>query len=95
MCLMIFLNAVLKRQSGELSSFFSEYLQFTLLVFGTIFYIEFSREFLETKFKLPLINIILQIEKYLLIVTLISFTYIVYFTNNFILQEAVENNTKI
>ena len=95
MCLMIFLNALLKRQSGELSSFFSEYLQFTLLVFGTIFYIEFSREFLETKFKLPLINTILQIEKYLLIVTLISFTYIVYFTNNFILQEAVENSTKI
>ena len=37
---MILLNALLKRQSGELSSFFSEYLQFALLVVGTIFYID-------------------------------------------------------
>jgi signal transduction histidine kinase len=95
MSLMIFLNAFLKRQSGEFSSFFSEYLQFALLVIGTIFYIEFSRDFLEAKNKLPLINKILQLEKYLLMATLLSFTYLVYFTNNFILQEAIENGTKL
>ena len=91
---MILLNALLKRQSGELSSFFSEYLQFALLVVGTIFYIDFSREFLETKVKLPLINSILQIEKYSLIVILISYTFVVYFTNYFMLQEAIESGTK-
>ena len=95
MFIMIFLNALLKRQSGEFSSFFSEYFQFALLVVGTIFYIDFSREFLETKVKLTLINSILQLEKYLLIAILIAFTFIVYFTNYFMLQEAVENGTKI
>ena len=91
----ILLNTLLKRHGGEFSSFFNEYFQFALLVVGTIFYIDFSREFLETKVNLPLINSILQIEKYLLIVILISFTFIVYFTNYFMLQEAVENVTEI
>ncbi len=91
----ILLNTLFKRHGGEFSSFFNEYLQFALLVVGTIFYIDFSREFLETKVNLPLINSILQLEKYLLIVILISFTFIVYFTNYFMLQEAIEDGTEI
>lgn len=92
---MILLNTLFKSHGGEFSSFFYEYFQFALLVVSTIFYIDFSREFLETKVNLPFINSILQLEKYLLIVILISFTFIVYFTNYFMLQEAVENGTEI
>jgi len=91
----ILLNMLFKRHGGEFSSFFIEYLQFTLLVVSTIFYINFSREFLETKVNLPLIDSILQLEKYLLFVLLISFTFIVYFTNYFMLKEAIEYGTEI
>jgi signal transduction histidine kinase len=95
MFFMLFLDALLKSQSGELSSFYNEYLAFALQLAAIIFYIDFTREFLETKVALPLINTILQFGKYALIALLICFTFIVYFTNKFKLQDAIENNTKI
>ena len=92
---MLLLDALLKSQSGDLSSFYNEYLAFALQIAAIIFYIDFTREFLETKVDHPLINTILQFGKYALITLLICFTFIVYFTNNFKLQDAIENNTKI
>ena len=92
---MLLLDALLKSQSGDLSSFYNEYLAFALQIAAIIFYIDFTREFLETKVDHPLINTILQFGKYALIALLICFTFIVYFTNNFKLQDAIENNTKI
>ena len=92
---MLFLDALLKSQSGDLSSFYNEYLAFALQIVAIIFYIDFTRAFLETKVEHPHINTILQIEKYILIALLICFTFIVYFTDNFKLQDAIENNTKI
>ena len=92
---MLLLDALLKSQSGDLSSFYNEYLAFALQIAGIIFYIDFTREFLETKVKHPLINTILQFGKFTLIALLICFTFIVYFTNNFKLQDSIENGTKV
>ena len=95
MLILLFLDERLKNSNGYLSSFYNEYLAFALQIIGIIFYINFSRGFLETKAKFPRINTSLQFGKYVLIALLVYFTFIVYFTNNFKLQDAFENGTKI
>jgi hypothetical protein len=67
---LIFLNTFLERKNGFLTSLFNEYLDFALLATGTICYIAFTRKFLDTETKYPLLNRIFRIEEILLIVIL-------------------------
>ena len=66
-----------------------------LLSIGTVFYIAFTRKFLETKTKLPLLHKIFVLEEKLIVVLLACFTFAVFFTNNYELQTLVENGTKV
>ncbi|MEP7108406.1 MAG: sensor histidine kinase [Ferruginibacter sp.] len=91
---LIFLNTYLEKKSGILSSLFHEYLDFALLATGTVFYIAFTRKFLDTKSNYPLLNKIFVIEEKLVIFILAGFTFIVFFTDNFQLQKGVENGMK-
>lgn len=92
---LIFLNTFLERKSGIFSSLFQEYLDFMLLATGTVFYIAFTRKFLETKENYPLLNKIFVYEEKLVMVILACFTFIVFFTNNFLLQKLLENGMKL
>ncbi|MEO7766345.1 MAG: sensor histidine kinase [Ferruginibacter sp.] len=94
MFLLVFLNTFLEKKGGLFSSLFHEYLDFTLLATGTVFYIAFTRKFLDTKTKYPLLNKIFVIEEKLVVIILAGFTFIVFFTNNFQLQKLVENGMK-
>ncbi|MEJ7589626.1 MAG: 7TM diverse intracellular signaling domain-containing protein, partial [Ferruginibacter sp.] len=91
---LVFLNTFLDRKSGMLSSLFNEYLDFMLLMSGTIFYIAFTRKFLDTRANYPLLNKIFFTEENFLLIILGCFTFIVFFTNNFYLQKAIENGMK-
>ncbi|MEO5891569.1 MAG: 7TM diverse intracellular signaling domain-containing protein, partial [Ferruginibacter sp.] len=91
---LIFLNTFLERKSGILSSVFNEYLDFMLLTTGTVFYIAFTRKFLDTKINYPLLNRIFVAEENFLLAVLACFTFIVFFTNNFHLQKLIENGMK-
>ncbi len=92
---LIFLNTFLERRNGILSSLFHEYLDFVLLATGTVFYIAFTRKFLDTKTNHPLLNKIFVNEEKLVIIILACFTFVVFFTNNFQLQKSIENSMKI
>ncbi|MEP7141558.1 MAG: 7TM diverse intracellular signaling domain-containing protein [Ferruginibacter sp.] len=92
---LVFLNTFLDRKSGILSSLFNEYLDFMLLATGTIFYIAFTRKFLDTKANYPLLNKIFVTTEKLVIIILACFTFIVFFTDNFQLQKAIENGMKV
>ncbi|MEO6730127.1 MAG: 7TM diverse intracellular signaling domain-containing protein [Ferruginibacter sp.] len=92
---LIFLNTVFERKSSYVSSLFHEYLDFLLLSTGTVFYIAFTRKFLETKVNYPLLNKIFVNAEKIIIVLLAWFTFIVFFTDNFFLQKRVENGMKI
>jgi hypothetical protein len=91
---LVFLVSFLERKSGFLSSLFHEYLDFMLLATGTVFYIAFTRKFLETKVKYPLLNKIFVIEERVILILITLFTFIVFFTNNFTLQKVIENSMK-
>lgn len=92
---LVFLNTYLERRGGILSSLFFEYFAFLLLATGTVFYLAFIRRFLETGEYYPLLNKIFLIEEKFLILVILSFTIIVFFTNNFALQKTIENGMKL
>ena len=92
---LVFLNTFLEKKGGMLSSLFHEYLDFVLLLTGTVFYIAFTRKFLDTQSNYPVLDkIFVTVEKVLFLI-LAWFTFIVLFTNNFALQEMVKNGMKI
>lgn len=95
MFILIYFNTYTEKRSGIFSSFFMSYLAFAVLVAGTIFYIAFTRKFLNTKTNYPILNKIFYYEERLLLILLTSFSYIYFFTNNFWLQDILENGTKI
>jgi len=95
MFLLILLNTYLERKSGIFMSLFLEYFDFMLLSIGSVFYIAFTRKFLETKTNFPLLNRIFILEERLIILVFICFTYIVFLTNYFELQRMVENGMKV
>ena len=92
---LIFFNTYIDRRSGVFASFFMGYLAFALLVIGTIFYVSFTRKFLDTKNLYPLLNKIFFFEERLLFALLACYSYIYFFTDYFWLQIVVENSTKI
>jgi len=92
---LFFLTAFLERKTGVFTSLFLEYVDFMLLAAGTVFYIAFTRKFLDTKINYPLLNKIFVYEEKFLLLLLAAFTYIVFVTDNFFLQELLENGMKI
>ena len=92
---LIFLTTLLERKSGLFASLFREYIDFLLLAVGTVFYIAFTRKFLETKTRHPLLNKIFVYEEKFVLLILVAFTYIVFFTDNFPLQLFLENGMKL
>ena len=92
---LIFLNTHLQRRSGLFAGFFMGYLAFILLIAGMIFYLAFTRKFLDTETNHPLLNSIFYFTEKLLLFVLICFSIIYFFTNNFWLKNILENGTKL
>ena len=92
---LVFFNTYIERRSGIFASFFMGYLAFALLLIGTIFYMAFTRRFLDTKINYPLLNKLFSYTEKGLMVLLLCYSYIYFFTNNFGLQTVVENFTKV
>ena len=92
---LIFFNTYTERRSGVFASFFMGYLAFALLIIGTVFYIAFTRKFLETKTSYPLLNKIFVYEEKLLLILLVCFSGVYFFIDNFRLQSIIENSTKL
>lgn len=95
MFLLIFFNTYAERRSGVFAGFFMGYFAFALLIIGTVFYIAFTRKFLDTKTNYPLLNKIFIYAEKGLAVLLIGFSIVYFFTNNFWLQTIIENTTKV
>ncbi len=92
---LVFFNTYIERRSGVFASFFMGYLAFALLLIGTIFYMAFTRRFLDTKINYPLLNKLFSSTEKGLLALLLCYSYIYFFTNNFWLQSVVENCTKV
>ena len=95
MFLLIFFNSTILRLSNVFNNFYYSYFDFFLLVTGTIFYISFTRRFLDTKNNYALLDHILKYGERFVLLLLGIFTYFNFFTNTFLPQYYLENSMKI
>ncbi|MEN9571708.1 MAG: hypothetical protein RL172_2939 [Bacteroidota bacterium] len=95
MFLLIVFTTYFERQAGVWRSFFSSYAAFILLAVGTIFYIAFTRKFLNTRAYYPKLDKLFKWEQWWVFVIILSFTFFNFFTDNYSLQFALENLMKI
>ncbi len=92
---LIFLYPLLLRTPGGFFTFFIGYFDFFLMVTGTIFYIAFTRKFLNTKTQYPLLEKIFRMEELALFFVLLAFSYLHFFTDMFWLENGLENCMKV
>jgi signal transduction histidine kinase len=82
--------AILAKQTVNLTSFFSSYLDLVFQIVGLIFYIAFTRKFLNTKEHYPFLNRLFRTEELLLLFMLIIYSIIHFFTNWIRLEDLIE-----
>ncbi|HMU46167.1 MAG TPA: 7TM diverse intracellular signaling domain-containing protein [Chitinophagaceae bacterium] len=92
---MLFTKALFDQRTNFISYFIESYLDFIMQCVGIIFYMIFMQKYLDTKNKYPFLYRLYNIGVLLLLISLISYTFLHYFTDNFSLQNTVENATKI
>lgn len=80
---------------GLFSSLFNEYIDFALILVGCIFYIAFTRSFLNTVVDYPRIDKVFIWQKRFLVVMLLLYTALHFFTNLIELENLLENILKI
>jgi len=95
MFLLIFLNSALSRTNTTFSKLYFSYVDFFLLVTGTIFYITFTRKFLNTKNDYELLDKIFKYGERFVLMLLGIFTYLHFFTPTFLPQYFLETIMKI
>ncbi|MBK7559804.1 MAG: sensor histidine kinase [Chitinophagaceae bacterium] len=95
MFLLIFLNSTLSRTNSPFSKLYFSYFDFFLLVTGTIFYITFTRKFLNTKNDYELIDKIFKYGERFVLLLLGIYTYLHFFTSTFLPQYFLEIIMKI
>ena len=95
MFFLIYLNSTLTRLSTPFVSFYYTWLDFFLLVAGTVFYISFTRNFLDTKNNYVLLDRILKYSVRILMLLLGIFTFLNFFTETFLPHHYLENIMKI
>ncbi len=95
MLLLFFFSTWFEKKAGVAASLFVSYIAFTLLATGTIFYIAFTRKFLDTQTNFPRLNKLFLLEEWLVFLSLCAFTFLHFFTDHFHLQHIIENGIKI
>ncbi len=94
MFLLIFFNSYTLRTLTPFSNFFLSYFDFFLLVTGTIFYILFTRSFLNTRVKYVFLDKVLKYGEVFIFAVLIVYSYLNFFTHGYVPQFLLENVMK-
>ena len=82
-------------RSSHISFFFEAFMDFIIQGLGIMFYMLFMQRFLDTKNKHPFLYKLYTAGITLLIVSMLSYTYFHYFTDNYTIEYLVENATKV
>ena len=93
--LMLFLKTLLGFHTRRFSFFQEEYLDFILQDTGYLFYMIFMQKYLATKIHHPFLHRLFNGGIILLIVSILSYSYFHYFSDNFMAENAAENLTKV
>lgn len=94
MFLLIFFNSIVTKNTTPFTNFYYSYLDFFLLVTGTIFYIRFTRKFLNTTIKYELLDKVLKYGELFIILLLFIYTYLHFGTRTYQTQFYLENIMK-
>jgi signal transduction histidine kinase len=87
-------KAMFTGHSSQISYFLEAYLDFIMQVTGIMFYMIFMQKYLETRSRYPFLYKLYSLGIVMLILSLISYSFFHYFTNNFVTENAIENLTK-
>ena len=82
-------------RSSHISFLFEAFMDFIMQGLGIMFYMLFMQRFLDTKNKHPFLYKLYTAGITLLIVSMLSYTYFHYFTDNYTIEYLVENATKV
>jgi hypothetical protein len=89
--LMLFAKAIYNFHTNKVSFFQEEYLDYVMQSAGHLFYMAFMQKFLATRKDHPFLHKLYNIGIVMLILAMISYTYLHYFSDNFVLQNGIEN----
>ncbi len=92
--LMLFLKSYLFKSPSSFYYFFEGYLDFVMQSFGTMVYLSFLRTFINAKKGFPFIYDMFRWEQIFIGFSILAFSYYYFFTNNYLIQDAVENWSK-
>ena len=92
--LLFFLKSYLFKTTSRFNYFFESWLDFMIQATGNYFYFLFIRKFIQSKKNWPMLDKILFAGQVIIIVSTTLFSFFNFATNNFIIQEWVENITK-
>ncbi|MCX6316719.1 MAG: histidine kinase [Bacteroidetes bacterium] len=92
---MLFAKAIFDFRATPISFFVESYLDFIMQCLGHMFYLIFMQRFLNTRQKHPFLYKLYNFGIILLISAIVAYTVLHYFTDNFPLQNMVENVTKV
>lgn len=94
MFLLIFFNSFVARETTIFTNLYYSYIDFFLLVTGTIFYIAFTRRFLDTKDNYKRLDRFLKLSERFILLLLCLYTYLNFFKAAYIIQFYLENIMK-
>ncbi|MBK5270546.1 MAG: hypothetical protein JJE22_05990, partial [Bacteroidia bacterium] len=93
--MMLFTKAVFNFHSSSINFFLEGYLDFILQGLGIMFYMIFMQRFLNTFNKYPFLYNLYNVGVVLIAASLLSYSYFHYFSDNFAIENLVENATKV
>lgn len=94
MGLMFFIKSFRFITPSAFNYFFESYFDFALQCIGTFVYLAFMKKFIEARVKFPFLHKVLVFQQLLIIISLIVFTYLNFYTHQYVWQNNVENTTK-
>lgn len=92
---MLFAKAIYTWRTTSISFFQEEYLDFVMQSVGHLFYMAFMQQFLATRKEHPFLHYLYNCGIVMLIVSALGYSYLHFFTDNFVLQNGLENLTKL
>lgn len=92
---MLLTKAMYSYRCSPASFFFEAYFDFIMQSLGIMFYMLFMQRFLNTRSRHPFLHKLYNAGISLLIASILSYTFFHYFTNNYSIENLIENATKV
>jgi signal transduction histidine kinase len=92
---MLFIKSFYNNQAGTLNYFIESYLDFMMQAIGIIFYLLFMQRFINTSAKHPFLHQLFKYGIYVLIGSMLLFTWFHFFSDNFSVKNSIETFTKV